>query len=311
MQARAHRRILAHGPPARRRLGGFHRDAALDRIVTASQLAARFHAGHQLQPGTIDVFFDATSETHAARRLSLCMGRRAVRVPAARGLGQLGSRAAPAQYRARLGHLPAHSEDLGHRRSGRRIERRRLLPHQPLRLSEGARAGALSASAIAQRLGRFHAAEQSEPAGRHQLRLLVASGVAVALLVAPGEQDFRLPGFLFALRSAFQHRLSRSRTLSQQMSRYRDNSHTATALLDFTWPHSKRFTPKLAAGGSFFISSGSRPTSYYQPDAKLWVPLSKNLSWFSEWRYYGYGEAFYLYEGFRTHLVTTGVRFTR
>ena len=35
------------------------------------------------------------------------------------------------------------------------------------------------------------------------------------------------------------------------------------------------------------------------------------MSWFSEWRYYGYGEAFLLYEGFRTNLVTTGVRFTR
>ena len=45
--------------------------------------------------------------------------------------------------------------------------------------------------------------------------------------------------------------------------------------------------------------------------AKLWVPLGKHVNWFSEWRYYGYGEAFYLYEGFRTHLVTTGLRFTR
>ena len=99
--------------------------------------------------------------------------------------------------------------------------------------------------------------------------------------------------------------------LSQQVSRYRDDAHTGTALIDLTWPHGKRFTPKLAAGGSFFISSGSRPTSYYQPQAKLWVPLGTHLSWFSEWRYYGYGEAFDLYEGFRTHLVTTGVRFTR
>lgn len=99
--------------------------------------------------------------------------------------------------------------------------------------------------------------------------------------------------------------------LSQQMSRYRDNSHTASALIDLNWPHGKRFAPKLAVGGSFFVSSGSAPTSYYQPEAKLWVPLGGHLSWFSEWRYYGYGEAFLLYQGFRTHLVTTGVRFTR
>jgi hypothetical protein len=100
-------------------------------------------------------------------------------------------------------------------------------------------------------------------------------------------------------------------TLTPQLSNYRDDAHTATALFDLTWPHSKHFAPKLAAGGSFFISSGSQPTSYYQPTAKLWVPLGKHATWFSEWRYYGYGEAFLLYQGFRTHLVTTGVRFTR
>jgi Putative outer membrane beta-barrel porin, MtrB/PioB len=99
--------------------------------------------------------------------------------------------------------------------------------------------------------------------------------------------------------------------LSQQVSMYRDEGHSATALIDVAWPHGKRFAPKLAAGGSMFISSGSRPTSYYQPVAKLWVPLGAHVNWFTEWRYYGYGEAFYLYEGFRTQLVTTGVRLTR
>jgi hypothetical protein len=98
--------------------------------------------------------------------------------------------------------------------------------------------------------------------------------------------------------------------LSQQVSRYRDNANTGSALIDLNWPKGKRFAPKLAMGGSFFISSGSRPTSYYQPEMKLWLPFGKHVSWFSEWRYYGYGEAFTLYEGFRTHLVTTGVRFT-
>ncbi|HTW63994.1 MAG TPA: hypothetical protein VME17_05225 [Bryobacteraceae bacterium] len=97
-------------------------------------------------------------------------------------------------------------------------------------------------------------------------------------------------------------------TLSSALSAYRDNSHTGTALVDLNLPHEKRFAPKLSAGGSFFISSGSQPTSYYQPVAKLWVPLGKRVSWFSEWRYYGYGQMFYLYEGFRTHVVTTGLR---
>ncbi len=99
--------------------------------------------------------------------------------------------------------------------------------------------------------------------------------------------------------------------LQPRNSLYRDNSHTATALFNVNLPHSSHIVPKLTAGGSFFLSSGSRPSSYYQPIAKLWLPLGKNINWFSEWRYYGYGESFYLYEGFRTHLMTTGLRFTR
>lgn len=99
--------------------------------------------------------------------------------------------------------------------------------------------------------------------------------------------------------------------LSPEVSSYRDEGHTATALLDLALPHGKRFAPKLSAGGSLFISHGSRPTSYYQPVVKLWVPLGKHVSWFSDWQYYGYGEAFFLYEGFRTNLVTTGLRLTR
>jgi len=96
--------------------------------------------------------------------------------------------------------------------------------------------------------------------------------------------------------------------LIPEQSRYRDDSHTATGLFTAKLPKFRGLTPKLSAGGSLFISSGSRPTSYYQPTAKLFVPLSKKVSWFAEWSYYGYGEAPYLYEGFRVHLITTGLR---
>ncbi len=100
-------------------------------------------------------------------------------------------------------------------------------------------------------------------------------------------------------------------TLTPQTSLYRDNAHTATALFNVKLPTVEGIAPKLSAGGSFFISSGSRATSYYQPLATLWLPINKKMSLFADWRYYGYGEAFYLYEGFRTNLVTTGLRFTR
>ena len=99
--------------------------------------------------------------------------------------------------------------------------------------------------------------------------------------------------------------------LQPQRSFYRENGHTATALFNVNLPHAPGLAPKITAGGSFFISSGARPTSYYQPVAKVWLPIGKNVNWFAEWRYYGYGEPFYLYEGFRTHLMTTGLRITR
>jgi hypothetical protein len=99
--------------------------------------------------------------------------------------------------------------------------------------------------------------------------------------------------------------------LSPQLSRYIDDSHIASGLLNVKLPHTATFAPKLTAGGSLFISSGSRPTSYYQPVATLWLPINKHVSAFADWRYYGYGEAFYLYEGFHTTTFTGGLRFSR
>jgi hypothetical protein len=61
-------------------------------------------------------------------------------------------------------------------------------------------------------------------------------------------------------------------------------------------------------GGAFFFSSGSRPTQYYQPVGNAIIPLTASVAWTSEWRYHGFGESFYGFEAFRTHLVTTGIR---
>lgn len=102
--------------------------------------------------------------------------------------------------------------------------------------------------------------------------------------------------------------------LTPTVSSYRDNSHTGTAAVDLAPPRFKG--AKLTLGGSFFVSAGfvgavSRPTRYYQPLARIMVPVVKNVYWNTEWQYYGFGEAFYAYEGFRTHIFTTGIRITR
>ena len=99
--------------------------------------------------------------------------------------------------------------------------------------------------------------------------------------------------------------------LAPEPSHYRDNAHSANALIDVALPGHAKLNPRLSFGGSLFISSGSRPTTFYQPLARLSVPVTKNLAWTSEYRYYGYGEIFYLYEGFRAHVLQTGFRLSQ
>lgn len=98
---------------------------------------------------------------------------------------------------------------------------------------------------------------------------------------------------------------------SPEISFYRDNSHVATGYFDARLPVRKTKTVKLSLGGSLYMSSGSNPTHFYQPLARLSVPVNKNLAWVSEWRYYGFEENFYGYQAFRTQTVTTGVRLSR
>ena len=96
--------------------------------------------------------------------------------------------------------------------------------------------------------------------------------------------------------------------LTLQPSNYRDFAHTGTAavnLVPFKWPVA---APTITFGGSFFKSSGSRPTDFYQPLGRVLFPVHNHFDLYSEWRWYGLTQPFYLYEGFRTHEFVTGVR---
>lgn len=83
---------------------------------------------------------------------------------------------------------------------------------------------------------------------------------------------------------------------------YHENAHTGTALIGVKW---------FSFGGSLFVSSGSRPTQFYQPMARISVPVYKHLSWNAEWRYYGFAEQFYQFEGFRSNQLMTSLRLVR
>jgi len=97
--------------------------------------------------------------------------------------------------------------------------------------------------------------------------------------------------------------------LTQAVSQYRDNAHSATSALNLAIPGVK--DGKLTIGGSMFVSSGSAPSRYYQPLARISLPVNRHVSWNAEWQYFGYGESFYLYDGFRTHSFITGIRLTQ
>ncbi|MBC7926900.1 MAG: hypothetical protein H7039_14705 [Bryobacteraceae bacterium] len=97
----------------------------------------------------------------------------------------------------------------------------------------------------------------------------------------------------------------------RERSLYRDNAHTVDGRVDFALPGSASMAPRLSLGGAFFWSSGSRPTQHYQPLGTLNAPITRSISWISEWRYHGFGESFYGFEAFRTHLITTGLRVSR
>jgi hypothetical protein len=100
--------------------------------------------------------------------------------------------------------------------------------------------------------------------------------------------------------------------LASALSIYRDDAHSATALFNWKLPGiGKLAAGKLTAGGSMFVSSGSIPTRYFQPLVTILVPAGKHVSWFGEWRYYGYAEPFTPIENFRAQLITTGLRLSR
>ncbi len=90
--------------------------------------------------------------------------------------------------------------------------------------------------------------------------------------------------------------------LSATPATYVENAHSLSAVVNVRW---------VSFGGTMYISSGSRPTQYYQPLARLTVPLYKHVQWIAEWRWYSMAEMFYGVEDFRSNQFTTSLRFSR
>jgi hypothetical protein len=103
-----------------------------------------------------------------------------------------------------------------------------------------------------------------------------------------------------ALRSNIQYLIPQ--VLAPTTSVYRENAHAFTMVTGVKW---------LSFGGSLFLSDGTRPTNYFQPLARLTVPVRKHVQWISEWRWYSMSEELYAIENFRSDQFLTSLRFTR
>ncbi|MBL8228398.1 MAG: hypothetical protein JNL98_07975 [Bryobacterales bacterium] len=132
---------------------------------------------------------------------------------------------------------------------------------------------------------------------------------AVGIQWLPGGKSLQLLGEYArsAIRSNLDY-LTPQMLLTRQRSFYRENAHTITAMATLSLPATWTWQPKLSFGGSAFLSSGSRPTEFYQPVIRLTAPLVNHLDLFSEYRWYGVSQTFYAYEGFRTHQGIVGLR---
>jgi hypothetical protein len=93
------------------------------------------------------------------------------------------------------------------------------------------------------------------------------------------------------------------------LSLYVDNANTGSLMAEFTLPGKGAVVPKLSFGGSLVTTAGSRPSRYYQPLAKLLVPITPKVHLYAEWQWYDLNQPFYMYEGFRAHTILSGVRF--
>jgi hypothetical protein len=97
-------------------------------------------------------------------------------------------------------------------------------------------------------------------------------------------------------------------TLQPALSTYRERSNTGLLLAEIPLPGRGVFQPKLDFGGSLFHSTGTRPAHYYQPFGRFRLPVYKHVDWYGEWRWYGFTQPTFLYEGFRSNQIVTGLR---
>lgn len=84
------------------------------------------------------------------------------------------------------------------------------------------------------------------------------------------------------------------------LSEYRDRGHHAGGFVEMRMARNIL----LHAGGGISASSGTRPTRYYSPQARIVMPVAPRISLVAEWRWYSYRSL----DAFRAHTVSAGLQ---
>jgi hypothetical protein len=93
-------------------------------------------------------------------------------------------------------------------------------------------------------------------------------------------------------------------SLTTIRSLYEEAGNSGTLLVQIKRGAWHAHQPGLALGGTLYASTGTRPTRYYQPQAKLTVPLRKQLLASAEWRWYAMTQRLFAVDNFGSHQLT-------
>jgi len=85
---------------------------------------------------------------------------------------------------------------------------------------------------------------------------------------------------------------------------YRENYHSFTSALDVSCWKGAKFT----VGGNGYVSTGSRPTEFYQPLVRMVIPFRTHWGLRTEWQYHNMAERFYQFESFGTHTFVVALQ---
>ena len=96
----------------------------------------------------------------------------------------------------------------------------------------------------------------------------------------------------------------------RERSQFREAGNSGTLLLRIQPGVWKSYQPGLSAGGTLYVNNGSRPTRYYVPQARVTLPVSKQVGVNGEWRWYSLSESLYPFENFASHqlLISLTIR---